>query len=79
MYARRMTMREIQGFLAEKYGTEVSPEFVSSGIPSLCGYSEEITTTLFRTSTLSACPTLKPARSNHTPPNRIHGTHRIPL
>ncbi|SPA26712.1 hypothetical protein CBM2637_A200502 [Cupriavidus taiwanensis] len=47
--------------------------------PSDCGYSEEITTTLFRTSTLSAWPTLKPARSNHTPPNRIHGTHRIPL
>ena len=30
MYARGMTMREIQGFLAEQYGTEVSPEFISS-------------------------------------------------
>src|SRR3546814_8811581 len=30
MYARGMTVREIQGFLAEQYGTEVSPEFVSS-------------------------------------------------
>jgi len=30
MYARRMTVREIQGFLAEQYGTEVSPEFISS-------------------------------------------------
>lgn len=29
MYARGMTVREIQGFLAEQYGTEVSPEFVS--------------------------------------------------
>jgi transposase-like protein len=29
MYARGMTMREIQGFLAEQYGTEVSPEFIS--------------------------------------------------
>src|SRR3546814_10724430 len=28
MYARGMTVREIQGFLAEQYGTEVSPEFV---------------------------------------------------
>jgi putative transposase len=30
MYARGMTMREIQGFLRESYGTEVSPEFISS-------------------------------------------------
>ena len=30
MYARGMTVREIQGFLLEQYGTEVSPEFVSS-------------------------------------------------
>jgi transposase-like protein len=29
MYARGMTIREIQGFLAEMYGTEVSPEFIS--------------------------------------------------
>jgi len=30
MYARGMTVREIQGFLAEQYGTAVSPEFISS-------------------------------------------------
>ena len=30
MYARGMTAWEIQGFLAEQYGTEVSPEFISS-------------------------------------------------
>ena len=30
MYARGMTVREIQGFLAESYGTEVSPDFISS-------------------------------------------------
>jgi transposase-like protein len=30
MYARGMTMREIQSFLVEQYGTEVSPEFISS-------------------------------------------------
>ena len=30
MYARGMTVREIQGFLLEQYGTQVSPEFVSS-------------------------------------------------
>ena len=30
MYARGMTVREIQGFLTEQYGTEVSPEFISS-------------------------------------------------
>jgi transposase-like protein len=29
MYAGGMTVREIQGFLAEQYGTEVSPEFIS--------------------------------------------------
>lgn len=30
MYARGMTIREIQGFLLETYGTEVSPELISS-------------------------------------------------
>ena len=30
MYARGMTIREIQGFLDDQYGTEVSPEFISS-------------------------------------------------
>lgn len=30
MYARGMTMREIQGFLAEQYGVEISPQFISS-------------------------------------------------
>ncbi len=30
MYARGMTVREIQGLLAEHYGTEVAPDFISS-------------------------------------------------
>jgi len=30
LYARGMTMREIQGFLSEQYGVDVSPEFISS-------------------------------------------------
>jgi len=30
MYARGMTVREIQAFLAEQYSTEVSPDFISS-------------------------------------------------
>lgn len=30
MYARGMTVREIQSFLAEQYGTEVSPDLISS-------------------------------------------------
>jgi putative transposase len=30
MYARGMTVREIQAFLREQYGTEVSPEFIST-------------------------------------------------
>ncbi len=30
MYSRGMTVREIQAFLAEMYGVEVSPEFISS-------------------------------------------------
>ena len=30
MYARGMTMREVQGFLLESYGVEVSPAFISS-------------------------------------------------
>lgn len=29
MYARGMTVREIQGYLLEMYGTEVSPDFIS--------------------------------------------------
>jgi putative transposase len=29
MYARGMTVREIQGFFAEIYGTEVAPQFIS--------------------------------------------------
>ena len=31
MYARGMTVREIQGFLAEQYGTEVAPDFILGG------------------------------------------------
>ena len=30
MYARGMTVREIQGFLTDQYGCEVSPEFISA-------------------------------------------------
>lgn len=30
MYARGMSVRKIQAFLAESYGTEVSPDFISS-------------------------------------------------
>lgn len=30
MYARGMTVREIQGFLTEQYGVDVSPDFISS-------------------------------------------------
>jgi transposase-like protein len=30
MYARGMTVREIQGFLRDQYGVEVSPEFIST-------------------------------------------------
>jgi transposase-like protein len=30
MYARGMSVREIQGFIAESYGTQVSPGFISS-------------------------------------------------
>jgi putative transposase len=30
MYARGMTVREIQGFLADQYDVDVSPEFISS-------------------------------------------------
>ncbi|MGF6977481.1 putative transposase [Paraburkholderia sp. JPY465] len=40
MYARGMTVREIQGFLAEQYGTEVSPEFISCVTDAV---TEEIT------------------------------------
>jgi hypothetical protein len=35
MYARGMTVREVQGFLADQYGVEVSPEFISSVIDAV--------------------------------------------
>lgn len=31
LYARGLTVREIQGYLAESYGTEVSPDLISTG------------------------------------------------
>ena len=37
MYARGMTVREIQGFLAEQYGTEVSPDLISSVTDAVMG------------------------------------------
>ena len=37
MYARGMTVREIQGFLAEQYGTEVAPDFISSVTDAVMG------------------------------------------
>ena len=37
MYARGMTMREIQGFLKECYSTEVSPEFISQVTDAVMG------------------------------------------
>jgi len=30
LYARGLTVREIQGYLAESYGTEVSPDLIST-------------------------------------------------
>jgi transposase-like protein len=30
MYARGMSVREIQGIIRESYGTQVSPDFISS-------------------------------------------------
>ena len=37
LYARGMTMREVQGFLLETYGVEVSPEFISSVTDAVMG------------------------------------------
>ena len=37
MYARGMTVREIQAFLAEQYATEVSPEVISSVTDAVMG------------------------------------------
>lgn len=41
LYARGMTVREIQGFLLEQYGVEVSPDFISLATQ---GVQEEVTT-----------------------------------
>jgi transposase-like protein len=35
LYARGLTVREIQGYLAESYGTEVSPELISTATDSV--------------------------------------------
>src|ERR1035437_1476652 len=40
LYARGMTVREIQGFLLEQYGVEVSPDFISLATESV---QEEVT------------------------------------
>jgi putative transposase len=37
MYARGMTVREIQGFMAEQYGTEVSSDLISSVTDAVMG------------------------------------------
>ena len=37
LYARGMTIREIQAFLSEQYATEVSPEFISSVTEAVMG------------------------------------------
>src|SRR5690606_37947287 len=37
MYARGMTVREIQGYLLEMYGTEVSPDFISKVTDEVMG------------------------------------------
>ena len=37
MYARGMTVREVQAFLAEQYGVEVSPQFISGVTDAVMG------------------------------------------
>ncbi len=37
MYARGMTVREIQGFLAEMYSVDVSPDLISSVTDAVMG------------------------------------------
>jgi len=56
MYARGMTMREIQGFLAERYGVDVSPEFISSVTDAVMAeVSAWQTPTECRVSTVPGC------------------------
>lgn len=70
MYARGMTVREIQGFLVEQYGTEVSPEFISSVTDAVM---DEVTAWQTRTShrtfsgRVPACPGSCPSRSRLLP------------
>ena len=40
MHARGMTVREIQGFLADQYGVKVSPQFISTATDAVM---EEVT------------------------------------
>jgi putative transposase len=37
MYARGMTVREIQGYLAEMYAVDVSPELISKVTDAVMG------------------------------------------
>ena len=61
MYARGMTVREIQGFLAEQYGTEVSAEFISSQrsacSTSRCASVSTPSATTLRPSECASCTT----------------------
>jgi transposase-like protein len=64
MYARGMTVREIQGYLAEMYGTEVSPEFISK-------VTDEVTAEITR------CPAREdPRRCGGTQQVRVSGAGR---
>lgn len=61
MYAREVTIREILGFLAEQYGIEVSPEFISV-LTQLLSYLGEFALPR-RSSTFSTMPP-SPAQSS---------------
>lgn len=54
MYARGMTVREIQGFLAEMYAVDVSPDLISSVTDGLKGMGEALGV-LYPARTLQTC------------------------
>jgi transposase-like protein len=59
MYARGMTVREIQGFLAEQYGTEVSPDLISTVTDAVM---DEVTAWQARPLEPMAAPTSRSSR-----------------
>jgi len=89
LYARGMTVREIQGFLADMYGVEVSPDLISTVTDGIVGEVMAWQTRplepmspqlrIFRTC-VSSAPTLRSTTLDGTPcPRRSDGSRGLKI